>query len=49
MGTMHRERENVRRYEELVSKYGEDSALEKLNGERRHRVVYMALREEEEC
>ena len=39
---------NARRYEELVSKYGEDTALKELTGERRHRVVYTELREEEE-
>ena len=41
------QRDNARRYEELIQKLGKERAREKLNSARRHRVVDWELREEE--
>ena len=43
------ERENAKRYNELLSKYGVDRALGKLNSERRDRMMSTELNEEEVC
>ena len=37
------DRENARRYEELLNAYAEDKALEELDNERRERVMFTEL------
>ena len=41
------QRVNIKRYDELVRKLGEERAVEILDSERRCRVVYTELREDE--
>lgn len=41
------QREDKRKYEELIGQLGEGAALEVVNNDRRHRVAYCVLREEE--